>query len=114
LSVDPLSESTNSPYAYVWNDPVNFADPTGMMGERLGKPYDWGRKGNLWEWKSEITKKNYQDLGYDEIRELLDLNESSIDIHKITPQVFLKVNDKIINNISLEYLKGGAKVLYSI
>ncbi|MEG1591652.1 MAG: polymorphic toxin type 50 domain-containing protein [Chryseobacterium sp.] len=36
LSVDPLSEITNSPYAYVWNDPVNFVDPTGMMGERAG------------------------------------------------------------------------------
>ncbi|KMQ61888.1 hypothetical protein ACM40_06075 [Chryseobacterium sp. BLS98] len=38
LSVDPLSEITQSPYAYVWNDPVNFADPTGLMGERVGGP----------------------------------------------------------------------------
>lgn len=48
LSVDPLSEITNSPYAYVWNDPVNFADPTGMMGERVGgkgpNPDSWWRK----------------------------------------------------------------------
>ena len=36
LSVDPLAEITMSPYAYVWNDPVNFADPTGLMGERKG------------------------------------------------------------------------------
>ena len=36
LSVDPLTEITGSPYAYVWNDPVNFADPSGMMGERVG------------------------------------------------------------------------------
>ncbi len=65
LSVDPLAEITMSSYAYVWNDPVNFADPTGMMGERQGKPYDWGRKGNKWEWKKEITKDNYKRLGYD-------------------------------------------------
>lgn len=36
LSVDPLVDITNSPYAYVWNDPVNFADPSGLMGERVG------------------------------------------------------------------------------
>ncbi|MDV7696785.1 hypothetical protein N6B72_07630 [Chryseobacterium soli] len=36
MSVDPLADITVSPYAYVWNDPVNFADPTGMMGERVG------------------------------------------------------------------------------
>ena len=36
LSVDPLVDITGSPYAYVWNDPVNYADPTGMMGERIG------------------------------------------------------------------------------
>ncbi len=28
LSVDPLADLTVSPYAYVWNDPVNYADPT--------------------------------------------------------------------------------------
>ncbi len=40
LSVDPLEEITNSPYAYVWNDPVNFAGPTGLIGERVGGPGD--------------------------------------------------------------------------
>jgi RHS repeat-associated protein len=45
LSVDPLADITVSPYAYVWNDPVNFADPTGMMGERVGGKglKDWYR-----------------------------------------------------------------------
>ncbi len=38
LSVDPLVEITMSPYAYTWNDPVNYTDPTGMMGERIGEP----------------------------------------------------------------------------
>ncbi|WP_439480642.1 RHS repeat-associated core domain-containing protein [Chryseobacterium aquaticum] len=43
LSVDPLADITVSPYAYVWNDPVNYADPSGLMGERVGGPGD-GKK----------------------------------------------------------------------
>jgi len=27
---------TGSSYVYVWNDPVNYADSSGMMGERVG------------------------------------------------------------------------------
>ncbi|MCU7612967.1 hypothetical protein N0B16_00800 [Chryseobacterium sp. GMJ5] len=49
LSVDPLAEITNSPYAYVWNDPVNFADPSGMMGERKGGPGDGIKEGQIQE-----------------------------------------------------------------
>ncbi|WP_426482397.1 hypothetical protein [Chryseobacterium sp. R2ACT005] len=33
-----MAEITMSPYAYTWNDPVNYTDPTGMMGERIGEP----------------------------------------------------------------------------
>ncbi len=66
LSVDPLVEITMSPYAYTWNDPVNYTDPTGMIGQRLEGPTDWGRKGNQWEWKTEINRNNYKKLGYEE------------------------------------------------
>ncbi len=55
LSVDPLAEIIQSPYAYVWNDPVNYADPSGMLGERVGgegpgdpKKRSWVRK--AWDW----------------------------------------------------------------
>ncbi|MEG1592640.1 RHS repeat-associated core domain-containing protein [Chryseobacterium sp.] len=68
ISVDPLSEITNSPYAYVWNDPVNFADPSGMMGEKVGgRPKDWYRDsfGNI-SWHDshadKIVGKNGETL----------------------------------------------------
>ncbi len=71
LSVDPLADITVSPYAYVWNDPVNYADPSGMMGERKGGsgkgPLDWYRDrfGNVvWHNSQEdqITGKNGEIL----------------------------------------------------
>ncbi|MFY1047330.1 RHS repeat domain-containing protein [Chryseobacterium sp. GP-SGM7] len=65
LSVDPLAEITNSPYAYVWNDPVNFADPTGMMGERVGgnDPCDPPAKRSFvrrtWDWFSGLFRTKH-------------------------------------------------------
>lgn len=47
LSVDPLVELTMSPYTYTWNDPVNYSDPTGMIGERAGDPGSTNPD-NLW------------------------------------------------------------------
>ncbi|KQK24349.1 hypothetical protein AR438_17115 [Chryseobacterium aquaticum] len=71
LSVDPLADITVSPYAYVWNDPVNYADPSGLMGERKGGsgkgPVDWYRDrfGNV-TWHDsqadQITGKNGETL----------------------------------------------------
>ncbi|WP_084566675.1 RHS repeat-associated core domain-containing protein [Chryseobacterium piscicola] len=70
LSVDPLSEITNSPYAYVWNDPVNFADPTGLRGERVGGdrngPKGWGFKDGKWTYVAGMQKGDaaYKKGGY--------------------------------------------------
>jgi RHS repeat-associated protein len=35
LQVDPINDGL-SPYAYVWNDPVNLVDPSGMQGRKRG------------------------------------------------------------------------------
>lgn len=45
--VDPMTEKYPgwSPYAYTFNNPVNFVDPTGMEGEEPGKGYKIPRTG---------------------------------------------------------------------
>jgi RHS repeat-associated protein len=36
LTRDPIEEVTGQPYAYAWNSPTNFVDPSGFGGERPG------------------------------------------------------------------------------
>lgn len=43
---DPMSEITLEPYSYVWNNPLFYNDPTGMIGEIAGTdPNDPNRRG---------------------------------------------------------------------
>src|SRR6056297_285643 len=51
LGVDPLADAPlnvgTSPYAYVWNNPLKFIDPTGMHGESVDNDYKLGQDGKL-------------------------------------------------------------------
>ena len=38
MSVDPMAESTMTPYQYTYQNPINLIDPTGMMAEGPGDP----------------------------------------------------------------------------
>ena len=68
-AVDPLADKTHDPYGYVWNNPIRFIDPKGMMGEDwyegLDKELVWfdgsgEREGH--EWKGNSVKRG--DLHY--------------------------------------------------
>ncbi len=48
-TIDPRSQYTHEAYSYVWNNPITFADPTGMQGEEIS---DWitnGKGGYKWD-----------------------------------------------------------------
>ena len=40
MFVDPLAESTMTPYQYVHQNPINLIDPTGMSAETVDGPGD--------------------------------------------------------------------------
>jgi RHS repeat-associated protein len=52
LSVDPLTESTMTPYQYTYQNPVRYIDPTGMSGE------DWIKRGKQFFYDSEIKTQD--------------------------------------------------------
>lgn len=65
LSVDPMAKKypNISPYAYTFQNPIKYTDPTGM------EPDGWGRGSDgTWTYSDEITSSNYKDLGYNDYR----------------------------------------------
>ena len=61
-SVDPLADDPDnvgfSPYAYVWNNPLKFIDPTGMKGEGVDGIDDWveDKNGKIY-WDKNATSQ---------------------------------------------------------
>ncbi|MFY1048500.1 RHS repeat-associated core domain-containing protein [Chryseobacterium sp. GP-SGM7] len=61
--VDPRSQYTQETYSYVWNNPITFADPTGMSGEEVS---DWihNPTTNRYRWDPNVTRKSNTPEGW--------------------------------------------------
>lgn len=60
-AIDPMEAkyAGMSPYNYSFNNPVMFNDPSGADP-------GWGKKGDTWEYKENLTVDNYSELGYND------------------------------------------------
>lgn len=54
-----------------------------------------------------ILKTSWGIAIFYEIKEIENFNKDEENVHQINSQIFLKLNDIILDNISLEYLKKG-------
>ncbi len=55
-----------------------------------------------------IAKTSWGIVIFYEIKELLDLEDAS-DVYEVLLSVYLKLNDQVLDNASVEYLKAGIK-----
>jgi RHS repeat-associated protein len=78
LSVDPLVEETMDAYAYCYQNPINFVDPTGMSGEGANNEYTiYKNKDGL------VIKKEYTgNKGGDEIDYIKEVNVDETTVSK--------------------------------
>jgi RHS repeat-associated protein len=62
--IDPRSQYTHETYSYVWNNPITFADPTGMTGEEVS---DWihNPTTDKYTWDPNVTSQGNTPAGWD-------------------------------------------------
>ena len=89
-AVDPLVEKTHDPYGYVWNNPMKFIDPTGMVGESYG-PGPKGSWGGV-KWLKYINNWHYED-GVEFYRTNIQAREGML--KSINGRAFLNVKQTI-------------------
>ena len=89
-AVDPLAEKTHDPYGYVWNNPMKFIDPTGMVGESYG-PGPKGSWGGV-KWLKYINNWHYED-GVEFYRTNIQAREGML--KSINGRAFLNVKQTI-------------------
>lgn len=59
--------------------------------------------------KLRISKTSWGIVIFYDIKEVLNFNENSDDIIKISPKIFLKLNNNRIDENSMKYLEAGIK-----
>ena len=82
-AIDPLAEKTHDPYGYVWNNPIRFIDPTGMVGqdwyEGADKKLVWfdgSGKREGYKWKGSFLTRD--GLFYNSDSYIYDIERNAI------------------------------------